>query len=192
MHQEACNPCNTVDAGVMEQSIKQSSDNARQTNTLLEPQLGVIWAPKASRKLTETSSFPGPEDREHSVCNHLQKRWQNQAAHQRTRCRGKNELQPPVGCWGCQPEAFLSHPPAVGLSWDWSHTAPEKLRAAWLPPHHWCNRVPHLLSSFSTDFTPLVLGSSPDGVSGCPATAWAVTDLLPSVIFPTWQQNKQL
>lgn len=74
MHQEACNPCNTVDAGVMEQSIKQSSDNARQTNTLLEPQLGVIWAPKASRKLTETSSFPGPEDREHSVCNHLQKR----------------------------------------------------------------------------------------------------------------------
>lgn len=111
----------------MEQSIKQSSDNTRQTNILPELQPGVTCAPKASRKLTETSSFPGPEDREHSVCNHLQNQ-QNQAAHQHTLPEMQEQMSASSGAWRCQQEAFLSHPPALPLLGLVSHW---ELRAAW-------------------------------------------------------------
>lgn len=52
----------TVAAGIMEHSIKHSSNNSRQTNILPELQLGAICAAEVSRKLAETSSLPGPED----------------------------------------------------------------------------------------------------------------------------------
>lgn len=122
----------TVAAGVMEQSIKQSSNNSRQINILPELQLGANCAPKASRKQRETSSLPGPEDREQSGVTYknadkskLPSRVPTAKARKMPASSGALGL--PVGGLPLPSSCSL---PLLGLVSHWHLMKP---RAAWLP-----------------------------------------------------------
>lgn len=168
----------------MEQS-KQSSDNTRQTNILPELQPGVTCAPKAPRKLTETSSFPGQEDREHSVCNHLQNANKTKPPTSTPYQRGKNKCQPPVELGGASRR--LSSPTLLlCLFWDWSHTE------NWGQPgslHHWC-KSPAIVLQLLYWFYFLGPWHESWWHIRLPSDCLGGHRRSPAlVIFPAWQQN---
>lgn len=168
----------TAAAGAVEQSIKQSPHAQGRESSCLNHSR-TIHTPKASRNLTETFSSWCPEDKEYSVCNHLQTCSPNRAGHRSTRCRD-NKCQPLVRGFPLPRCHFLPH---LGQVLRWHLMKP---RAACLPASLRQHRVLHLFSGFSTyapwHLSPTlsiyaasrfsVLGSGPDSTPRCPVTAW--------------------